>query len=168
MDPLVLLYLLLGLGAIAAGLRAWLGYRGLQAEAQAEWPVFAQRFPQDAAGVNAEGFIKAYARAHGPRGFVYLAIALGIVMLVTPLALTLTYGVWGLLYQIIIAGYGGPDAVPPRVVAAFEPGYLLAQFVLFFGCAGAWVGSLWFLIRRFHRNRPGKLAEELAMAKGAS
>jgi len=135
--------------AFIFGLRALTGYRGLSDEARREYHFRREDGLLDSR-VSERQFVKAYRRAHGPRGAVYIALTLIFVAVMTwPLLVAMEWG-----YEYLWRWSGQPRE--------FEPGYLVWQFMLFGGLIAGWAGSAFLGARVYYRRIAGSLEDELA------
>lgn len=101
-------------------------------------------------GVSEDRFIKAYKRCHGARGPIYGALTLLAAAVLTPPLLAFISISYEYLWR-----WTGQDR-------AFEPGYLVWQFILF-GCViGGWALIGHIGARLYYRNLPKPLESELA------
>ena len=106
-------------------------------------------------GVTEEAFIKAYRRSHGARGAIYGAATLFIAAALTPPMLALI----SISYEYLWRWNGQQRA--------FEPGYLVWQFILFGSVIAGWALIGHIGARFYYRNLPGSLETELAAQAGA-
>ena len=138
------LWALAAIAVLAAifGLRTWLAYRRLTAEAEAEWDYQVSENMQDLR-LTKTAFVLAYRKVNAPRTSLYFASAFAAILLLTPIAFGLInfglYGIWKLTDE-------------SRV---FEPGYLVWEFSIFFALIAVWALIGANVARRYHRNAPG-------------
>ncbi|HFB54488.1 MAG TPA: hypothetical protein ENJ46_01070 [Hellea balneolensis] len=141
--------------AIVLGVRAFVEYKKLPAEAAQEYDYRVAENLHDNK-TDKEQYVRAYRRAHAPRATAYLAATLAAISL-------LTFPVFSM---INLALYGLWKASDESRV--FEPGYLVWEFSIFFllilmwaliGAAGA---------RRYHKNAPGLMRDELIKERMAA
>lgn len=142
------------ISAVALVQVALLVYRWRQAAegARLEW---ARRVAEGErpAGVDEAKFARIFQRVHGPRAQVYILLALGGAIAVTPLAFSLL----GLGWRLVWIATGKPES--------YADGTLIWQFFLFFGVIACWAGVAALFARRYHAKRPGDLDQELARAR---
>ncbi len=163
--PLIALALMALLFAVAV-LRAVLGYRAVYQDAHAEWPAFQTQRPDLAKGMDKQGFVRAFVRAHGPRPALYSAIMLVLAAVLTPLIVM----VLTTLYSMLIATPSNPadgSALVQGVQHQFRrDGPLVYAFFMFFGLIASW-GLVAFVVARFyHSHRPGSLEDEVRHERG--
>ena len=130
------------------GLRAWLGYRGLSAEAAADWDYRVTNNMQDLR-LNKDGFVRAYRKVNAPRLPLYLAGGAALILALTPL-------VFGLINVMLWGVWKFSDE--SRV---FEPGYLVWEFSIFFGLIAAWALIGAGVARRYHAKAPALMRDEM-------
>ncbi|HHL43606.1 MAG TPA: hypothetical protein ENJ42_08315 [Hellea balneolensis] len=141
---------IIGVAVIAAiyGVRAWLGYRRLERDADEDWEYRASEGMTDR-NTTKEEYISAFKRVHAPRAQLYMAMGLVSILLLTIPAFGLInyalYWVWRL---------SGENR-------AFEPGYLVWQFSIFFFIILLWALIGAFFARAYHRKAPGSMRDEL-------
>jgi hypothetical protein len=139
-----------------------------------EWAHLQKHEPEFLAGVSEEKFREIYALVHTPRFPGYV-----LAMTVTFFAsLPVTFAVLAL----VLWGAQAVGAVPEPVDVAnrllLDDGELLffretppeaalyylrdvSGFYYFFGVLTVWLGIVAFFMRRYHRNRPGYLRDEI-------
>jgi hypothetical protein len=150
MQGISFLWVLAAIAALAVifGLRTWLAYRRLTAEAEAEWDYQVSENMQDLR-LTKTAFVRAFRKVSAPRASLYLAGGLAAILLLTPIAFGLInlglYGVWKA---------SGESRV-------FEPGYLVWEFSIFFAIIAIWALIGANVARRYHRNAPGLMRDEL-------
>ena len=134
--------------ALIFSLRAYLGWRGLKAEAQTDYGYRRthQMIPES---VDELTFVAAYQRVNAPRVAIYSAGTLWAVLLATPVIAKIMEVLLDGLWQIS----GRPRAI--------EPGYLVWAFMIFFGLFAAWAGIAFLAARRYHARAPGRLEDAL-------
>ena len=130
------------------GLRAWLGYRGLDAEAETDWDYRVSNNMQDLR-LNKDGFVRAYRKVNAPRLPLYLAGGAALILALTPL-------VFGLINVMLWGVWKFSDE--SRV---FEPGYLVWEFSIFFGLIAAWALIGAGVARRYHAKAPALMRDEM-------
>lgn len=134
--------------AVVFGVRAWLAYRRLTGEAEAEWDYRVSENMQDLR-LDKAGFVRAYRRANAPRLPLYMAIGAVSLLALTPIVFALiNVGLWGLWKAT------GESRV-------FEPGYLVWQFSIFFALIASWTILVTNVARKYHGNMPGLMRDEL-------
>lgn len=134
--------------AVIFAFRAFLGYRVIERDAAADYRYKAAN-DMVSIDVTQDHYVKAYRRLHGPRGSAYIAISL--------LATTvLTLPLLGLLSFLFEYAWrlGGQDR-------AFEPGYLVWQFMIFGGMIVGWSLIAYFFARRYYKSAPISFEDEL-------
>jgi len=139
------------LGAIIAiyGLRAALGYRSVQRDAEDDYAYKVKHGMMDER-LSQDGYIRAYRRFHNPRAPLFVAATLLIIILSTPV---LFVAISFLLEQL----YQATDR--SRV---FEPGYLVWQFSIYMMVLGSWALIAYVGAGLYHRGSPGTLSQEMA------
>ncbi len=138
----------LAIFGVLLGLRAWLGYRRLTAEAEADWDYRVAHDMQDLR-LDKAGFVRAFRKVNAPRLSLYLAGGAGLIIILTPVVFGLInvflWGVWKFSNE-------------SRV---FEPGYLVWEFSIFFGLIAAWALIGAAVARRYHANSPGLMRDAM-------
>jgi len=166
----------------AASLFFWRWSRKMNAEidegATYQWERFAEIDPDLVAGMSEERFRAAYRRTHYPRFPKYaLAIAAAFVASL-PITLGLLAGIaWTLdsiglsadaqaiAHSVPIEGsIAGVSRDEGETIALY---YVqdVVKFYYYFGLLFAWLGIIYFAMRRYHKNRPGYLRDELLKEK---
>jgi len=153
----MLIYMIIAVLLLAAfvnAVRAVIIMRRVKGEAISEYDYRRANDMVDS-DISRDDFLAAYKRSHGARGPVYAAVTLFTAAVLTPPMLALISISYEYLWR-----WNGQER-------AFEPGYLVWQFILF-GC----VIAGWALIghigaRLYYRNLPGSLEAELAGLKRA-
>lgn len=130
------------------GLRAWLGYRRLTSEANADWDYRVSKNMQDLR-LDRAGFVRAYRKVNAPRLSLYLAGGAAMILALTPF-------VFGLINLLLWGVWKFSDE--SRV---FEPGYLVWEFSIFFALIAAWALIGAGVARRYHATGPGLMRDEL-------
>ncbi|MEL6687556.1 MAG: hypothetical protein AAFP97_08035 [Pseudomonadota bacterium] len=136
------------LAALIFSLRAYLGWRGLKAEAKSDYG-YRRTHKMIPEGVDEPTFVETYQRVNAPRVAIYAAGTLWAVLLATPVIAKIMEVLLDGLWQIS----GRPRAI--------EPGYLVWAFMIFFGLFAAWAGIAYLAARRYHARAPGRLEDEL-------
>lgn len=161
---LTIVALLLVFGAI----RAAYGYWVVRRDAADEWDVFCRQNNSQAKKTSRDQFISAYKQAHNPRGLAYSVAALGLGVLVTPLAvMALTF-----FYANVIVQEFDPNAAPAQTVAEEvrrqfrRDGPLIYSFFLFFGLIASWGGVAWLVARWYHRSDDIEFGDNLRSVRG--
>ncbi len=139
---------LLVLIAIIYGTRAYIGYRNVARDAQADFE-FKHAENMIDPRLTREGYIRAYTRFHNPRGLLYMAAGISAILLLTAPALL---GIQILLNQLWIL---------TNRSRIFEPGFLVWQFIIFFSLIGIWAAIAYVTARRFHKQAPISLRDEM-------
>lgn len=139
---------LLGVIALIYGVRAFVGFRNVARDAQADYAFKADQNMIDRR-LDQDGYIRAYKRFHNPRGLLYMAGGISAILILTAPALLL---IQTLLHQVWI--FSGRSRV-------FEPGFLVWQFIIFFSIIGIWATIAYFTARRFHKHAPISLRDEM-------
>ncbi len=130
------------------GMRTWLQTRSVERDAYADWDYRVAENMQDLR-LTRDAYVRAYTKVHAPRGAKYVTMTLVAV-------LVLTIPAFGLL-QLAIHGIwqiSGQSRV-------FEPPFLVYQFFIFFGIIGLWIALIGWFTKRFYRNAPGLIRDEL-------
>lgn len=140
----ILLFALIGL---LYALRAFLGFREVARDAEADYDYKQERGMLDGR-LSRESYIKLFKRLHNPRRPAYIATALFAILL-------LTWPIFGALSFLLEQLYqlSGRDRV-------FEPGFLVWQFCIFFGVIFSWTAITYFVARRYHLHAPGNVKYE--------
>lgn len=166
----------------AAGLLFWRWSRKMRAEiaegAAYEWERLSGADPDLVAGLSEERFRAAYRRTHHPRFPKYaLAIAAAFVA-----SLPLTLGVLAsIAWTLDSLGMSADAQALARSVpiegsiagVSRDEGETIAlyyvqdvvKFYYYFGLLFVWLGIIYFAMRRYHRNRPGYLRDEILKEK---
>lgn len=139
---------LLAVFALIYGVRAFIGFRNVARDAEADYAFKSDQNMIDSR-LDQEGYIRAYKRFHNPRGLLYMASGMSAILILTAPALLL---IQTLLNQLWI--YSGRSRV-------FEPGFLVWQFIIFFSVIGVWAAIAYCTARQFHKNSPISLRDEL-------
>lgn len=146
--PLVALAVL----ALLLGARAFFSYRRMKTEAGDNWDYMVANNMQELR-VNKEAYIQTYCRVNAPRATLYLALGAGLILVLTPVALSLiNFSLWALWE------FNGQSRV-------FEPGYMVWEFSIFFLMIAIWAGIGAFVARRYHARTPGLMRDELIQAR---
>lgn len=147
--PFTFIIIVVAITAAFYGIRAVLGYRQVWQDAEAEYSYKSSQgmIPE---GISKDGYLKAYRRFYAPRGAAHVAGAMGGVLLLTYPAM--------ILIQIILdriwVATGRGDVI--------HPGYLVWQFLIFFGILGLWAGIIYLTARNFHRSAPISFKDEIS------
>ncbi len=112
--------------------------------------------PASLRGLSEDQFTRAFMRSHGARGQRYMAAALTVVTLGTPVLMTALRNIWLLFWEL--AGR------PPY----YQEGLLIWAFYFFFALVGAWAAIAGIAARLYHRRAPGPLDDELIRASAAA
>ncbi len=138
------------LGVIIAfyAVRAFLGYRSVARDAEADYTYKIQNGMDDPR-LNKEGYISAYKRFYNPRGTLYVAATLAAMVILTPVALIIIQFLLEQLYQI---------SGRSRVI---EPGFLVWQFFIYFLLLMSWALMCYVSARQFYKRAPGTLSQEM-------
>ena len=176
-------FFMIVLAALAgAGALYWFWRRRIAEEvaegAAYEWAHFQKTEPEFLDGMSEQQFRNIYARVHTPRfpGYVLATLASFIILLPVTLG-GLTGALWvgqkvGVIPQPVeMVHYVNLGEV--RVTQAWECGaecqlYIaeaFGGFYYFFGVIFAWLATVWFFMRRYHKNRPGYLRDEIIRFK---
>lgn len=102
------------------------------------------------ASATENDFTKAFKRSHGARGSVYAAVTLFSAAILTPPLLAFISISYDFIWRMT-----GQDR-------AFEPGYLVWQFILFGSVIGGWCLIGYIGARLYYKNLPGSLETEIA------
>lgn len=143
--------LFLGLAAIFASKYA-LSLRGLSDIASEEYDHRVGK-GYDFNGASKAAFVRAYRRVYGPRASLYCAVTLLLLSVLT----------WPLLKSLeLLFEYGWRWGGQDR---AYEPGYLVWQFMLFGGLIVGWALIVYWGARLYHRGAPQGLSVEIEREK---
>ncbi len=137
--------------ACVFGLRAFLGYRRVAADAAADYD-YKRANNMIPKSMGREQYIEIYKRVNDPRGLAYIAVGLGLIIITTPLLFFLLEQFLQLLYNL-----SGQSR-------SIEPGYLVWQFSLYFLVVMVWAAIAYIFARRYHRKSTGSLQYELGRA----
>lgn len=165
-----------------AALLFWRWSRNMNAEidegATYEWERLSDADPELIAGLSEDRFRAAYRRTHYPRFPKYLlAIAAAFVI-----SLPLTLGVLaGIAWTLDSLGMSADAQAIARSVpiegsiagVSRDEGETIAlyyvqdvvKFYYYFGLLFVWLGIIFIGMRRYHRNRPGYLRDEILKEK---
>ena len=133
---------LLALIGLIYALRAYLGYRSVAQDAAQDYDYKKTRGMLDKR-ISREGYIRVFRRLHNPRRPAYIAAGVFAILILTwPIMAVMSF-LLELLYQLT-----GQSRV-------FEPGFLVWQFMIFFGMIFSWTGITYAMARRYHRLAPG-------------
>ena len=139
---------LLALIGLVYALRAFLGYRNVARDAEADYEYKSPQGMIDKR-LSREGYIRAYKRFHNPRGSAYVAGAIAAILILTgPFMWVL-----GVLLEQVWQLSGRPRNI--------EPGFLVWQFIIFFSVIAFWVFIASRAARRFHRYAPVTFRDEM-------
>jgi hypothetical protein len=135
--------------AVICAVIARLGYRALGAAARKD---YAYKTEHDMVGsaVDEAGYVRAYSRVHAPRRAAYMAGTLALMALLTGPFLALLTFVFEYSWRL-----GGQDR-------AYEPGYLVWQFMLFGSVIAGWAFIAFLGARRYYKRLPATLDGEIA------
>ena len=143
--------LFLGLAVIFA-LKYAVSLRGLSETASEEYEHRTKK-GYDFNGASKAAFIRAYRRVYGPRASLFTAATLLLLSVLT----------WPLLKSLeLIFEYGWRWGGQDR---AYEPGYLVWQFMLFGGLIVGWAVIVYCGARLYHRGAPQGLSVEIEREK---
>ncbi|MBL4854170.1 MAG: hypothetical protein JKY25_08030 [Robiginitomaculum sp.] len=135
------------LAAIFA-LRTWLQTRRVAQDAQADWDYRVSENMQDLR-LTQDAYVRAYTKVHAPRAAKYITMTLTAVLVLTVPAFTLLqlamHGIWQISGQS----------------RTFEPPFLVYQFAIFFGIIGLWIALIGWFTKRYYRDAPGLMRDEL-------
>ena len=135
------------LAAIFA-LRTWLQTRRVAQDAQADWDYRVSENMQDLR-LTQDAYVRAYTKVHAPRAAKYITMTLTAVLVLTVPAFTLLqlamHGIWQISGQS----------------RTFEPPFLVYQFAIFFGIIGLWIALIGLFTKRYYRDAPGLMRDEL-------
>ena len=144
---------LIALVAIINGLRAWVGYRIVRAEAAGEYDTRLARGLVDTR-LDRERFESAYVRTHAPRAQLWTALGLGAVVVLTVPALLLMDAFMTMVWRM-----SGENRT-------FEPTFLVYQFGIFFGVIALWAAIGYVAARAYHRSAPVSFEMEIQRELG--
>lgn len=134
--------------ALILGLRSWLGRRQVRADARAD---YAYKVEQNMipAGLSLDGYETIYMRVHGPRAQSYMFLGAMAILIGTPIAMFILQQGLNMFYNL---------SGQSRII---EPGFLVWQFLIFFGLLITWAGIAYLVARRYHSRSPGHLQYEI-------
>ncbi len=172
---------LLGL-AVLAGLLVFFHKRtvkDIEEGASVSFDLLTKQDPKLLEDVSEETFKSIYMTAETPTAWKYWLTAIAIFLLGTPLFLgVLNAGVYGMkaLGWIIEPNTQADDSfvlndgeaqlyrrLPGDFVTTLAENY--AGFYYFFGLLLFWIAVVYFVLRHYHKNRPGPLHDELLRNK---
>jgi len=99
--------------------------------------------------IDRENYERIYRKVYSPRGPLYVAAAMVVILVITPFAMKFFELFYNLVYNL-----SGQNRV-------FEPPYLVWQFFIFFSMIAVWVGIAYLAARQYHKTAPGSLQFEL-------
>lgn len=134
--------------ALLYGFRAYLGYRAVAKDAEADYTYKFSEGMLDKR-LSREGYIRAYKRYNNPRSTAFVGIGMASILLLTVPAMLLIQFIYENVWQL-----SGQSRM-------FEPGFLVWQFVLFFSILGIWTTIGYLTARRYHRFAPISLRDEI-------
>lgn len=175
-----LLFCIVVLGLGYGALRYW--SRRIEREiaegAATEYKTLQDVDPDLIKGLDADGFAAIYRKTTYPRFPAYALSAIGIFMIGTPLALGIMSAIaylsveWGFVPTAKTAAtelYLGADETSVVRKVSVDTVAYIAQgwggFYYFFGLLAFWIGTLFFVMRRYHQRTPGTLREEILRAR---
>ncbi len=129
-------------------LRTWLQTRRVAQDAQADWDYRVTENMQDLR-LTKDAYVRAYTKANAPRAVKYITMTLAAV-------LVLTIPAFGVL-QIAMHGIWQISGQS----RTFEPPFLVYQFAIFFGIIGLWIALIGWFTKRYYRDAPGLMRDEL-------
>lgn len=140
------------IGVIIAfyGIRAFLGYRSVARDAEADYTYKTQN-GMDNPLLSKEGYIRAYKRFYNPRGSLYVAGTLTAMVVLMPVALIIIQFLLEQLYQMTGRS---------RIV---EPGFLVWQFFIYFLLLMSLAGIAYAGARLYYKRAPGTLSQEMEL-----
>jgi amino acid transporter len=141
-------FLIVGIIIFIYGLRAFLGYRNVARDAEDDYQ-YKVKNGMDDPRLTKEAYIRAYKRFYNPRGPLYVAGTLLVMVLLTPIIMIIIQFLLEQLYQ-----FSGRSRV-------FEPGYLVWQFFIFFLMIMSWAFTTYLGARRYYKYAPATLAQEM-------
>lgn len=127
--------------------QAYLGFRNVERDAENDYDYKQERSMLDGR-LSRESYIKLFKRLHSPRRPAYIAATIFLIIVLTWPIMALLSVLLEQLYQ-----FTGQNRV-------FEPGFLVWQFMIFFGMIFSWVGIAYFMARRYHLHAPGTTSYE--------
>jgi hypothetical protein len=160
------LWTLVAIAALALifGVRTLLAYRSLPQEASDDWDYQVSQNMQDLR-LNKDAYVRAYKKVHAPRGVLYIASAFSAILVLTPVAFAFINSILMTLWnssdepvEVSVRGGGIKENVENLT---FEPGNMVWGFFTFFGIIAIWALIAAFAARRFYRNSPGLMRDEL-------
>jgi len=140
------------LGLIAAFasfylIRAFIGYRSVAGDAVSDYD-YKQGQNMLPAGIDKDGYIRAYKRFYAPRNHLYIGLAIMASALLTMPALG--------LFQYISMFFWERSGRPP----IYAPHGFVWQFLQFFSMIGFWGLCAYVGGRLYHRRAPKTLRDE--------
>lgn len=146
-NPFLWAFAILVLIAGIYGLRAFLGYRAVARDAEADYEYKRDQNMIDPR-LSREGYIRAYRRYNNPRSTAYVAGAMTAILVLTAPSLAIMQFAYEKLWM-----FSGQSRV-------FEPGFLVWQFFLFFSIIAIWAAIGYVVARRYHRRSPTSWRDE--------
>lgn len=134
--------------ALLYGLRAFLGYRAVARDAEADYEYRKSEGMVDKR-LSREAYVRAYKRYNNPRSTAFVGIGMAAILLLTVPAMLVIQFIYKNLWALT-----GQSRV-------FEPGFLVWQFTLFFSMIGIWTAIGYVTARRYHRYAPISLRDEM-------
>lgn len=131
--------------ALLLGAKALFGYQSLSKQGHDDFKYRSEQNMLPSNLTDESDYVDAYKRAHGPAGTLHIAGALLSAAL-------LTYPLLGAL--VFIFEHGWRAAGQPR---AYEPGYLVWQFMLFAGVIIFYAFIAWLTARLYYRKEPRRI-----------
>jgi len=135
-------------------LRWYFGRRPLPDEAVAEFAERSVERAKSVAGVDEATFVKLFVAGHEPRWALYMALAFGLIVLLTPGFAVVWATIWVSVIQQLDTG------------PWYEIGYYPWMFFMFFGFCGFWALCGAVVARLFHARSPEPYLAALARARG--
>jgi len=159
----------LGLIALIFAVRAYLGYRRLPAEAADDWDYQVSQNMQELR-LTKQAYVRAYKKVNAPRGALYIACVFAAIVVLTPLAFALInsvlWSLWSASGDPIEIKLGAGNIKESVESLTYEPGNMVWGFFTFFGILGIWAFIAAMAARRYYRNAPGLMRDELIYERG--
>jgi len=165
-DSIPFSWTLMGIALLALifGLRTFLAYRRLPREAADDWDYQVSQNMQDLR-LTKDAYVRAYKKVNAPRGILYIASVLGLILVLTPVAFTLINGVlwslWDASGDPVEIKIGAGKVKESVDALTYEPGNMVWGFFTYFGILAIWAFMAAMAARRYYRNSPGLMRDEL-------
>ena len=134
--------------ALIFGLRSLLGTFRVRQDARSDYD-YKKSQDMIPAGLNQDDYEQIYRRVYGPRSQTYLCLGALAVLVGTPIAFFILQRLLDLAYHL---------SGQSRTI---EPGFLVWQFMIFFGLLITWGLIVFSVARLYHKRAPGNLQFEI-------